>query len=121
VKDSIEKADQFLMAMALQAAPDDLAFEDIEGGGPGGGAVALIIVGHCGTVPLFHRQSGLGAVERLDVAFFVEAEDHGRRRRIDLEADDRLELVGEVRIVGDLERTHPVRTIAQTSPPEHCN
>jgi hypothetical protein len=34
--DGVEKADKFLMAMALHAAPDDLAFEDVEGGEQGG-------------------------------------------------------------------------------------
>ena len=38
--DGIEKADEFLMAMALHAAADDLALKDIEGGEQSGGAVA---------------------------------------------------------------------------------
>ncbi len=33
--------------------------------------------------PSFHRQAGLGAVERLDLRFFVDREDHRMRRRID--------------------------------------
>src|SRR5271169_2276086 len=63
--DSIEKANEFLMPVALHAAPDDLAFEDIEGGKQGGGAVSLVIMGHRGAAPLLHRQTRLGAVERL--------------------------------------------------------
>ena len=35
VLDGIEKADEFLMPVALHAAPDDLAFKDIEGGEQG--------------------------------------------------------------------------------------
>ena len=38
--DGIEKADEFLMPMALHAASDDLALEDIEGGEQSGGAMA---------------------------------------------------------------------------------
>ncbi len=72
--DGIEKADEFLMPVALHAAPDDLAFEHVEGGEQGGGAVALVIVGHRGAAPFLHRQPGLGAVERLDLAFLVDAE-----------------------------------------------
>jgi hypothetical protein len=71
--DGIEKADRFLMPVALHTAPDDLAFEDIEGGEQGGGPVALVIVCHRGAAPLLHRQVGLGAVERLDSAFLVDA------------------------------------------------
>src|ERR1700730_14251928 len=80
--DGIEKADEFLMPVALHTAPDDLAFKDVEGGEQGGGAVALVIVCHRGTVPLVHRQPGLGAIERLDLAFLVDAEDHRMGRRI---------------------------------------
>jgi predicted PurR-regulated permease PerM len=48
---------------------------DIEGGEQGGGAIALIIMCHGGAAPLLHRQSGLGAVKRLDLALLVDAED----------------------------------------------
>src|SRR5207302_11025558 len=75
--DGIEKADELLMSVALHTAPDDLAFQDIEGGEQSGGAVALVIVGHGGAAPLLHWQPGLSAVERLDLAFLVDAEDHG--------------------------------------------
>ena len=39
--DLVEKADELLMPMLLHAASDDLAFEHVEGGKQGGGAVAL--------------------------------------------------------------------------------
>ena len=109
VLDGIEKADEFLMPVALHAAPDDLAFKDIEGGEQGGGAIALIIVCHGGAAPLLHRQSGLGAVERLDLALLVDAQDHGMGRRIDVETNHILELLGEFGVVGELECAHPMR------------
>jgi hypothetical protein len=90
--DGVEKADEFLMPMALHAAADDLAFKDIEGSEQGGGAMALIVVGHGGAAPLLHRQPRLGAVKGLDLALLVEAEHDGVGRRIDIEADDILEL-----------------------------
>jgi hypothetical protein len=96
------------MPVALHTAADDLAFEDVEGGEQGGGAVALVIMGHRGAAPLLHRQARLGAVERLDLAFLVDAEDHGMGRWIDIKANDILELVGESGVVGDLERAHPM-------------
>jgi len=40
------------MPVALYTAADDLAFEDVEGGKQGGGAVALVIVSHRGVTPL---------------------------------------------------------------------
>src|SRR5258707_926027 len=83
---------------ALHAAPDDLAFKDVEGGEQGGGAVALVVVCHRGAAPLLHRQTVLAAIERLDLAFLVDAEDHRRGRWIDAEANDILELVSKLRI-----------------------
>src|SRR6516225_7592512 len=44
----------------------------------------------------FQRQPPLGAVERLDLRFLVDAEHDGMRRRIDIKADDVLELRHEI-------------------------
>src|SRR6266853_1989357 len=46
--DGIEKADEFLVPVALHAASDHLAVKDIESSEQGGGAMALVIVGHRG-------------------------------------------------------------------------
>src|SRR5271166_5983759 len=70
--DRIEKPDELLMAMALHAAPDDLAFEDVERGKQGRGAMPLVIVRHGRAAPFLHRQAGLGAVERLDLRFLID-------------------------------------------------
>jgi hypothetical protein len=45
----------------------------------------------------------------VDLALLVDAEDHGMGRRIDIEANDILELLGEFGVVGELERAHPMR------------
>ena len=101
--DGIEKADEFLLPVALHAAPDDFAFQDIEGGEQGGGAVALVVVGHGGAASFLHRQTGLGAIRGLDLAL-LKSEHDGVGWRIDIEADHLLELLGEFGIVGELER-----------------
>ncbi len=44
--DGIEKADEFVMAVALHAAADDGAVEHAEGREQGGGAVPLVVVRH---------------------------------------------------------------------------
>ena len=62
--DGVEEADELLVAVALHAAPDDLALEHVEGGEQGGRAMPLVVVGHGAKTALFHRQAGLGAVER---------------------------------------------------------
>ena len=93
--DGIEKADEFLMPVALHAAADHLAVEDVESGEEGGGAVALIVVGHGAGTPLLDRQARLGAVESLDLALLVDREHDGMGGRIDIEPDDLAQLVGE--------------------------
>ena len=72
--DLVEETDELLMPMLLHAASNDLAFEHIEGGKQGGGAVALIVVGHGGGASLLQGQTRLGAVERLDLALLIDRE-----------------------------------------------
>jgi hypothetical protein len=49
------------------------------------------------------RQSGLGAIQRLDLGLVVDREHDRMLGRVDLQADDVLELGDEVRILGALE------------------
>jgi hypothetical protein len=81
----------------------------------GRGAVALVIVGHRAGAVLLHGQAGLGAVEGLNLALFVNAQDQGLVRRIEIEPDHVLHLGGKVAVARDLEsldqmRFEPVRT-----------
>ena len=57
------------MAMAAHAFADDLARGDIERRKQSRGSVALVVVGHRAGAALLQRKSGLGAIERLDLAF----------------------------------------------------
>ena len=95
--DGVEEADELLMAMALHAAADDLAFEHVERGEQRRGAVALVVMGHRAGAALLHRQAGLGAVERLDLALLVDRQHDGMGRRIDVQADDVPQLGDELR------------------------
>ena len=114
--DGVEEADELLMPVALHAAADDGAVEHVQGGEQRGRAVALVVVGHRAGAALLHRQAGLGAVERLDLALLVDRQHDRMRRRIDVEADDVLQLGGELRIVGELELAHPVRLQPMAAP-----
>ena len=71
--------------------------------------VALVIMGHGASPAALHQQAGLGAIKRLDLAFLVDRENHGVGERIDLEANDVLELGGEGRVFRQLELAHPMR------------
>ena len=71
------------MPVALQALADDRAVEHVQRREQGGGAVALVVMGHGAGAAFLHRQAGLGAVEGLDLAFLIHrkhqrTEDLGR-------------------------------------------
>ena len=75
------------MTMALHASADDLAFKYIERGEQRRCAMSFVVVGHRAGTALLHRQAGLGAVQRLDLAFFIDREDDGMVGRIDIKPD----------------------------------
>ena len=64
----IEEADELLVPVGLHVAADDGAVADVEGGEQRGCAVTFVVVGHRSGAARLHRQTGLGAVERLDLA-----------------------------------------------------
>ena len=65
------------MAMPLLAEPIDFAGGRIEGGEQGGCAIALVIVRHGCATALLQRQTGLCAVQGLNLALLVDGKDHG--------------------------------------------
>jgi len=66
--DGVEEADELLVPLALHIAADDGPIEDVEGREQCSRAMTLVVVGHRPGAALFHRQAGLSAVERLDLA-----------------------------------------------------
>ena len=78
--------------------------------------MALVVVGHGAEPPLLHRQAGLCAVERLDLALLVDREHDGVRRRVEIEPDHVAQLLDEPRIVRELELPDPVRLQAVGAP-----
>ena len=71
--------------------------------------MAFVVVGHGPGAALLHRQTGLGAVERLDLALLIDREDDGVGGRIDIETDDVPELLGKFRVLRQLECPDTVR------------
>ena len=70
--------------------------------------MALVVVGHGSHAALFHRQAGLGAVERLDLRLFVDRQHDGVGRRVEVEADHIAQFGDDVGIVRELELPHPM-------------
>jgi hypothetical protein len=54
----------------------------------------------------------LGTIEGLDLRTLVDRQHHGVGRRIDIQADDGREPLGEGRVVGELEVPPAVRAEA---------
>ena len=75
------------MPVALHIAADDGPIEDVEGREQCGRAM-MLVVGAIVRAALLHRQAGLSAVERLDLALLIDREDYGMGGRIDIQADD---------------------------------
>src|SRR5215207_1146281 len=84
--DGVEEADNLLMPVALHAASEHGAVQDIEGGEQCGGAVALVVVGHRPGAALLERQAGLGAVERLDLMGWMAPSRHQRAKLVAVES-----------------------------------
>jgi hypothetical protein len=64
-------------------------------------------VGHRARPPLLDRQPGLRAVQRLDPALLVHRENYGVLGRVQVQTDDVLQFLRELRVVADLERPPP--------------
>ena len=114
--DAVEKAHEFLVPVAGAVLRDHRPFEYVEGGEQRRRAVPLVVVGHGGAAPLLQRQSGLCAVQRLDLRLLVDRQHRRVRRRLDVEADDVTHLVDEGRIGRQLEPPPAVRRQAVCLP-----
>src|SRR6185437_11495139 len=84
-------------------------------------SIALVVVRHRSTTALLNRQPRLRAVQGLDLALLVGAQDDGMLRRVEIETDDRLKLFSKLGIVADFERPRQVRLEAMLVPdPTHA-
>ena len=81
--DRVEEADELLVTVALHAPADHLAFQHVEGGEQRSGAVTLIVMGHGAGAALLYRKARLGAVQRLDLALFIDGKNYGVGRRVE--------------------------------------
>ena len=97
------------MPMALHVAADHRSVEDIHRRKQRRRSIALVIMGHRSRPALFHRQAGLGSVERLNLALLVDGKHDGVRRGIDIEPDHVAQLVDERGIFRQLELPDAVR------------
>ena len=104
------------MAVSGEALSNHRAIEDVERREQRRGAVALVVVGHGAGPPPLHRQARLGAVQGLDLALLVHAQQHCLVRRVQVEPDHVDELLLEAWIIRELEGLHQVWLQASRPP-----
>ena len=105
----VEELKELLMAMAFHAAADNRAVQNIEGGEERRGSVALAIMGHGRAFTGLQGQARLRAVERLDLAFLVDGQNHRMTGRVHVKTHHVLDFLDEGGIVGFLERSQAMR------------
>ena len=107
--DLVEKRSELGRPMTAIALSDHVTRRDVERGKERGCAMALVVMATPGGLAWPHRQHGLAAIQRLDLALLVDAKhDHmfGRRH---VKSDDIAHFGDEVGIGRKLEAFHPVR------------
>jgi len=78
--------------------------------------MTLVIVTHPGRLTGAHREHGLAAVQRLDLAFLVHAQHNRPVGRGHVKANDVTHFGDEIRIGGELEGLDPMRLQAEGAP-----
>ena len=87
------------MAVARLALGQHLPVGDVEGGKQCGLVlVPLVVVGDAVDVAEPHRQNRLGALERLDLAFLIDAQDDRMIWRVEVKPHDVPDLLDEQRV-----------------------
>ena len=72
--DFLQEPNELLVPVARHAVADHFAVEHAQGRKQCRGAIAFVIVRHGSATALFQWKAWLGAVECLDLAFFVDTE-----------------------------------------------
>src|SRR3546814_9262170 len=114
--DLVQEATELLRAVAAIAFADDAAGDDVERCEQGGHAVALVSMAAPLRLSWSHRQHRLAAVERLDLALFIDAQDQRTLGRRQVEPDNVAHLLDEQGISRELEALRTVRLKAKGFP-----
>ena len=114
--DHVQETDELLVPVALHIASDHGPVEDVQGGEQRCCSIAFVVMGHGAETPFLHRQSRLGAVQRLDLAFLIDGQDDGVGGRIDVKPNNITQFSDEVRVVRELELPIAVRLQAMGTP-----
>ena len=94
----LQKPEKLLMPMPRVALPNHSSFHHIERSEERRGAVAFVVVRERAAAAPLEWQSGLGAIQRLHLALFIDAQHHGILRWSQLHPDAIRELLQEARV-----------------------
>ena len=86
------------MPVALVKIADDFSLKQIERGEQSSRSVPLVIVRHGSAAAFLQGQAGLGAVQSLNLALFVDAENNGLVGRVEVETNNVSQLFEKLRI-----------------------
>ena len=104
-----QKAQELLVPMPFVALADHAPLQDFQGGKQGGGAVALVVVGHGSAAALFHRQARLRAIERLNLRLLIHTQHQRLLRRIQIQAHHIGQFLQKLGVARQLEGLVPMR------------
>ena len=107
--DPVEETNEFLVSMTRHAVADHFAIEQAQRGEQCGRTVALVVVRHCPATPFLDRQSWLGTIECLDLAFLVHAQDQGLVWRVEIKANHIVKLFDKTFVAAELESLGQMR------------
>jgi len=112
----VEEADPFLVPVFFHTGSKDAAVGSIHCSEERGGSVAFVIVSQRFATSFLQWESWLSAIQGLDLALFIAGQHDSVFRRVEIEANDVLELLLEMLVVGELEGSYPVRFDPVRSP-----
>ena len=106
--DEVEESKEFFRAVTVDHLAGDLTGGDIKSRQQTGSAVPFVIVSAVFGMARFYRQGHLRPPQRLDLRFLFHRDDDSMVGRVNVEANDVLDLQLEPRVAGDIECPDPV-------------
>src|SRR5579862_5899789 len=114
--DLVKEFDEFLLPMAAMAFANHFARSHVEGGKKRGDPMAFIVVRATLRLPWPQRQKRLRAIERLHLGFFVNTQNNGTLRWVEIQAYNVTNLFDEKRICRQFESVRAVRLQTKSTP-----
>src|SRR5215210_2040923 len=111
-----QELDPLLMTVSWHAGSDHRPVQSIECREQSRRPVALVVMGHRATATWHERQSGLRSVECLNLALLIDREHQSMLGGIQVKTNDIVQLLYELRISAQLERSSQMRLQAVTPP-----